>query len=394
MSAILPGATIGIIGGGQLARMMVLEARRMGYRVCVLSPDPSAPAVSLADSWIRGNIDDVAAGERFAHSVDVITVDTEHVPASLLAQLELLRPVRPSPQVLRTVQDRHAQRLFLDAVDAPQPVCVAVDSLRELFHEADRVGFPCVLKSRHAGYDGKGQTVVRERGELASAWANVGSTAAMLEELIDFDFEISVLLARNPGGEVRFFPIAHNVHRHHVLHATMAPARIDTAVEHEAKRIANRIANALDHVGMMAVEMFVVDGTRLLVNEIAPRPHNSGHYTFGACVTSQFEQHIRAVVDLPLGDPSLSRPAVMVNLFGDLWTDGVPDWTPVLSKPEVRLHLYGKVEPRPGRKMGHVLVLDPDPYRGLRTGEALLDGLRARCADGPKSEIENSTCAS
>lgn len=394
MSAILPGATIGIIGGGQLARMMVLEARRMGYRVCVLSPDPSAPAVSLADSWIRGNIDDVAAGERFAHSVDVITVDTEHVPASLLAQLELLRPVRPSPQVLRTVQDRHAQRLFLDAIDAPQPVCVAVDSLRELSHEADRIGFPCVLKSRHAGYDGKGQTVVREQGELASAWANVGSTAAMLEELIDFDFEISVLLARNPRGEVRFFPIAHNVHRHHVLHATMAPARIDTAVEHEAKRIANRIANALDHVGMMAVEMFVVDGTRLLVNEIAPRPHNSGHYTFGACVTSQFEQHIRAVVDLPLGDPSLSRPAVMVNLFGDLWTDGVPDWTPVLSKPEVRLHLYGKVEPRPGRKMGHVLVLDPDPYRGLRTGEALLDGLRARCADGPKSEIENSTCAS
>ena len=394
MSAILPGATIGIIGGGQLARMMVLEARRMGYRVCVLSPDPSAPAVSLADSWIRGNIDDVAAGERFAHSVDVITVDTEHVPASLLAQLELLRPVRPSPQVLRTVQDRHAQRLFLDAIDAPQPVCVAVDSLRELSHEADRIGFPCVLKSRHAGYDGKGQTVVREQGELASAWTNVGSTAAMLEELIDFDFEISVLLARNPRGEVRFFPIAHNVHRHHVLHATMAPARIDTAVEHEAKRIANRIANALDHVGMMAVEMFVVDGTRLLVNEIAPRPHNSGHYTFGACVTSQFEQHIRAVVDLPLGDPSLSRPAVMVNLFGDLWTDGVPDWTPVLSKPEVRLHLYGKVEPRPGRKMGHVLVLDPDPYRGLRTGEALLDGLRARCADGPKSEIENSTCAS
>lgn len=394
MSAILPGATIGIIGGGQLARMMVLEARRMGYRVCVLSPDPSAPAVSLADSWIRGNIDDVAAGERFAHSVDVITVDTEHVPASLLAQLELLRPVRPSPQVLRTVQDRHAQRLFLDAVDAPQPVCVAVDSLPELFHEADRVGFPCVLKSRHAGYDGKGQTVVREQGELASAWANVGSTAAMLEELIDFDFEISVLLARNPGGEVRFYPIAHNVHRHHVLHATMAPARIDTAVEHEAKRIANRIANALDHVGMMAVEMFVVDGTRLLVNEIAPRPHNSGHYTFGACVTSQFEQHIRAIADLPLGDPSLPRPAVMVNLFGDLWTDGVPDWTPVLSKPEVRLHLYGKAEPRPGRKMGHVLVLDPDPYRALRTGEALLDGLRARCADGPKSEIENSTCVS
>jgi len=393
MSALLPGATIGIIGGGQLARMMILEARRMGYRACVLSPDPAAPAVSLADRWIEGNLDDVEAGERFARSVDVITVDTEHVPASVLAELELLRPVRPSSQVLRTVQDRNAQRRFLDSVDAPQPVCVSVDSLAELQREAHRVGFPCVLKSRHAGYDGKGQTVVREHADLAKAWANVGSSGAMLEELIEFDFEISVLLARNPKGEVRFYPIAHNVHRHHVLHTTMAPARLDAAVEREAKRIAHRIANTLDHVGMMAVEMFVVDGTRVLVNEIAPRPHNSGHYTFGACVTSQFEQHIRAVLDLPLGDPSLPRPAVMVNLFGDLWSAGVPDWTPILSRPEARLHLYGKSEPRPGRKMGHVLLLDDDPYRALQTGEALLETLSGASADAAVADFE-MTCSS
>jgi 5-(carboxyamino)imidazole ribonucleotide synthase len=247
-----------------------------------------------------------------------------------------------------------------------------------------------VLKSRHAGYDGKGQTVVREHADLAKAWANVGSSGAMLEELIDFDFEISVLLARNPRGEVRFYPIAHNVHRHHVLHTTMAPARLDAAVEHEAKRIAHRIANTLDHVGMMAVEMFVVDGTRLLVNEIAPRPHNSGHYTFGACVTSQFEQHIRAVLDLPLGDPSLSRPAVMVNLFGDLWSAGVPDWTPILSRPEARLHLYGKSEPRPGRKMGHVLLLDDDPYRALQTGEALLETLSGASADRMAADLQTT----
>ena len=392
MSAILPGATIGIMGGGQLARMMALEARRMGYRVCVLAPDPEAPAVSLADLWIRGGIDDAAAAERFARSVDVITVDSEHVPASLLAQLGLMLPVRPSPQVLRTVQDRRAQRRFLDTVDAPQPTCVSVNSLDELLREAEIVGFPCVLKSRHAGYDGKGQTVVRHPDELATAWANVGRSAAMLEELIDFDFEISVLLARNPRDEVRFYPIAQNVHRHHVLRTTMAPARVDGSLEREAKRIAHRIAIALDHVGMLAVEMFVVGGTRLLVNEIAPRPHNSGHFTFGACVTSQFEQHVRAVLDLPLGDPSLSRPAVMVNLFGDLWTDGVPDWTLVLSKPEARLHLYGKSEPRPGRKMGHVLLLDDDPCRALRTGEALLESLTGASANGAPAGLE-TTCS-
>jgi 5-(carboxyamino)imidazole ribonucleotide synthase len=173
---------------------------------------------------------------------------------------------------------------------------------------------------------------------------------------------------------MRFYPVAYNVHRHHVLHATMAPAPLSESVEREALRIASTIANALDHAGMMAVEMFLV-GSELLVNEIAPRPHNSGHYTFGACVTSQFEQHVRAVLGLPLGDPSLSRPAVMVNLFGDLWRDGDPDWTPVLARPEARLHLYGKTEARPGRKMGHVLLLDDDPHRALRNGEALLERL-------------------
>ncbi|MGB5284324.1 MAG: 5-(carboxyamino)imidazole ribonucleotide synthase, partial [Polyangiales bacterium] len=353
----LPGATVGIIGGGQLARMMAIEARRMGYRVCVLAPHADEPAVPLADVWIAGAIDDVEAAERLAKSVDVVTVDSEHVPASLLAYIELIRPVRPSPSVLRTIQDRHAQRRFLDRIGAPQPLCVAVDSLAELGEAVETVGLPCVLKSRHAGYDGKGQAVIRSSGQLEASWEKVGRASSMLEELVPFDAEISVLLARAPDGEMRFYPVAYNVHREHVLRATMAPAPLPRSVERDALEISRSIADELDHVGMLAIEMFLV-GSELLVNEIAPRPHNSGHYTFGACVTSQFEQHIRAVLGLPLGDPSLSTPAVMLNLFGDLWRDGDPDWMPILSLPEARLHLYGKAEPRPGRKMGHVLLLD------------------------------------
>jgi 5-(carboxyamino)imidazole ribonucleotide synthase len=375
MSALLPGATIGIIGGGQLARMMTLEARRMGYRVCILAPNADDPAVPLADLWIPGAMSDADAGQRLAKSVDVITVDSEHVPASLLADLELICPVRPSSRVLRIVQDRRAQRSFLHDIHTPQPRCVAVSSLAELEAEVELVGLPCVLKSRRAGYDGKGQAVIRQRHEIESAWESIGRSPAMLEEFVSFDAEISVLLARNPSGEVRFYPVAYNVHRHHVLHATLAPAPVDRSVEQDAQRIASSIVAALDHTGMLAVELFLV-GSELLVNEIAPRPHNSGHYTFGACATSQFEQHVRAVAGLPLGDPSLSRPAVMVNLFGDLWQDGDPDWTPILSQPEAKLHLYGKSEPRPGRKMGHVLLLGDDPQRALRTGESLLETLR------------------
>ncbi|MGD8318361.1 MAG: 5-(carboxyamino)imidazole ribonucleotide synthase [Myxococcales bacterium] len=377
MTSLLPGATLGVMGGGQLARMMSLEARRMGYRVCVLAADQGAPAVAVSDEWVQGEVDDLDASKQLALSVDVITLDTEHVPASILADLETIRPVRPSASVLRTVQDRRLQRSFLENIGAPQPRCRPVSSLAELSEAASALGFPCVLKTRRAGYDGKGQAMIRSANELDSAWSAIGQQPAMLEEFVTFDFEISVLLARNPSGELRFYPVAHNVHRNHVLHTTVAPAPISRSVEIDAFDIASRIANALDHVGMMAVEMFLVGGETLLVNEIAPRPHNSGHYTFGACVTSQFEQHVRAVLDLPLGDTSLPRPAAMVNLLGDLWRDGPPDWSQVLSRPEARLHLYGKTDPRPGRKMGHVLIVDEDPSAALRTGEDLLRRLES-----------------
>lgn len=391
MTSLLPGATLGVIGGGQLARMMVLEARRMGYRVCVLAPDRMEPAVTLADEWVEGELDDMQAAEKLAKIADVVTVDTEHVPASILTYLEHLLPVRPAASVLRTVQDRRVQRRFLDEIGVAQPHWSPVLSVEELKDAASRVGFPCVLKRAHAGYDGKGQRTVRDLSELAEAWDAIGGGPAIVEEFVRFDCEVSALLARNPRGEVCFYPMAHNTHRNHVLRTTIAPAGLDPALEEHGCELAARIASSLDHVGMMAVEMYLVGGDTLLVNEIAPRPHNSGHYTFGACVTSQFEQHVRAVFDLPLGDPALPRPAAMVNLFGDLWTDGEPDWMQVLLQPEAHLHLYGKAEARPGRKMGHLLVVDEDPRIALQTAEKLLARLESRTPEGAESERARPT---
>ena len=387
MSSLLPGSTLGIIGGGQLARMMTLEARRMGYRCGVLAEAPDAPAVPLADVWVEGELSDLAAAEKLARSCDVITLDTEHVPASMLGDLEQIRPVRPSASVLRTIQDRRMQREFLESIDAPQPKCGPVSTLEELESQTARIGFPCVLKSRQSGYDGKGQAVIRDESELRTAWTSIGEQPAMLEEFVSFECEISVLLARNPRGEIRFYPVALNKHESQVLRTTLAPAPIAPSVEVDAFDIAARIASALDHVGMMAVELFLVGGTNLLVNEIAPRPHNSGHYTFGGCATSQFEQHVRAVLDLPLGDTSLPRPAAMVNLFGDLWRDGEPDWAQVFAHPDAHLHLYDKAEPRPGRKMGHILILSEDLSSAVKTGEDILARLEARLVSSGHVEL-------
>jgi 5-(carboxyamino)imidazole ribonucleotide synthase len=391
MKALLPGATIGIIGGGQLARMMTLEARRMGYRVSVLSPDRLDPSVSLADHWVEGELDDVEAAEKLAKISDVVTVDTEHVPASMLSQLERLVAVRPSASVLRTVQDRRVQRDFLDEVQVAQPRWSPVHGPGELEAAASEVGFPCVLKRAHAGYDGKGQRIISGASQLAGAWDSIGGGPAIVEEFVRFDCEVSVLLARNPAGEVRFYPLAHNTHRNHVLRTTVAPAPVGAEVARDGFELAATIANALDHIGMMAVEMYLVGGKTLLVNEIAPRPHNSGHYTFGACVTSQFEQHVRAVSGLPLGDPSLPRPSAMINLFGDLWVHGEPDWSQVFCTPEARLHLYDKADARPGRKMGHVLVIDEDPEQALATCEAVMARLEGAAGEDHSPEISSQS---
>ncbi len=358
MSAILPGATIGFLGGGQLARMMALEARRMGYRIAILDPDPDGPAGQVADHCIEGSFDDVDAAQRLAEHSQVVTLDTEHIPAEVLERIEKTTPVRPSADVLRIIQDRLNQRRFIEAQGAPQVRWAAVSDPESLKEAGESIGFPCILKTRRSGYDGKGQARIERATDLADGWEAIGKAPAVMEAFVDFDREISTLLARGVDGEIRFHPLAHNDHRHHILHISRAPADVPPEMARQAQEIGEGLATALGHIGMIAAELFVKRDGSLLVNEIAPRTHNSGHYTFGACVTSQFEQHVRATCGLPLGDPSLQRPAVMLNLLGDLWSGGEPDWTSVWSHPSAHLHLYGKASARPGRKMGHVLVVD------------------------------------
>ena len=383
MNVVWPGGTIGIIGGGQLARMLALEARRMGYRIAVLDPEPEGPAAQVADICVTGAFDNLEAAETLAEHSDVITLDTEHVPAELLERLETMKPVRPSANVLRIVQDRLEQRRFLEAQGVPQARIAPVSDAESLRAAASVVGFPCVLKTRRSGYDGKGQARVDRGDELDDAWRALGEAPALIESFVDFEKEISVLLARDLDGKVRFHPIAENTHRRHILHTSRVPARIPAELVSQAEKLGARIASALGHVGMMAIELFVTREGGLLVNEIAPRTHNSGHYTFGACATSQFEQHVRAICGLPLGDPSLLRPAVMLNLLGDLWRDGSPAWRTVLSHPTARLHLYGKKRASAGRKMGHILILDDDIHDADEVAETIATELERNVATLP-----------
>ncbi len=381
-----PGSTIGVIGGGQLARMMAIEARRAGYRIAILDPDPTGPAGQLADLRIEGAWDDVGPAQELARASDVVTIDTEHVPADLLEAVSAHAPVRPSAAVLRAVQDRRAQRRFLAENRLPQVRHALLSRPADLPAAVERVGFPALLKTSRGGYDGRGQVRVAAAEDLPKAWKEIGEAPAVLETFVPFAKEISVLLARTEAGEIRFHPIAENVHRHQILRTTSVPAEIPSELVARAEEIGRRIATALGHVGMMAVELFVTNDGELLVNEIAPRVHNSGHFTFGACATSQFEQHLRAICGLPLGETLLLRPAVMLNLLGDLWRPGPPDWTAVLRHPSAHLHLYGKKRPFPGRKMGHVLVLADTVEEARRTAETIaidLEGLDESRREGP-----------
>jgi len=372
---ILPGGTIGVLGGGQLGRMMALAARRMGYRILVLDPSATCPTAQVADGVVVGALNDVAAGKKLAEQVDVITLDTEHVPADVLDQLEAITPVRPAASVLRTIQDRQTQKQFLDKLGLPQATWAPATTPAELDAALARLGRPAIVKVRRAGYDGKGQVRIEPDGDAHAELAKLRGEPAVAEELVRFAREVSVILARGLGGEIRIYPLAENVHRRHILHTTRAPAPMSDAGRKRAEEIGVTVAEALGHVGVIAVEMFELPDGRLLVNEIAPRTHNSGHYTYGACATTQFEQHVRAVCGLPLGDPRALTGAVMVNLIGDLWRDGPPAWRAVLERPEARLHLYGKDAPAPGRKMGHIVLLDDDTDRALATAEQMITAL-------------------
>jgi 5-(carboxyamino)imidazole ribonucleotide synthase len=351
---ILPGQTIGILGGGQLGRMFAIAARRMGYHVHALDPTPESPTGQVADYEVIAAYDDLDAARRFAFGVDVVTFEFENVPAETLAAIEEIRPVFPSPFVLQTTRHRLREKEFLSTHGFPVAPYRRVDSVESLQQAIGELGVPCILKTAEFGYDGKGQSTIRDAAQSARAWDGLGAPVGVLEGFVRFDREISVIGARGSEGVFHHLPPFENEHSKHILDVTMYPARISKSVNNRAAEIATKLADALDLHGVMCVEMFVV-GDDVIVNEIAPRPHNSGHLTIDAFTISQFEMQLRAVCGLPLATslPNCSA-AAMANLLGDLWNDGTPNWAAALADPRVKLHLYGKQIARPGRKMGHL----------------------------------------
>ena len=361
---ILPGATLGLLGGGQLGRMFTVAARTLGYRVTVLDPDPLSPAAEFATGHLTTAYTDPGSLAELARECSAVTTEFENAPAEALDALADRTVVRPSGASVAIAQDRRREKGFFEERDFPVGAFAPIESPADFGPALARVKLPALLKTARFGYDGKGQARIESRPDLERAFAQWKGVPCVLEELLALEREISVILARSAEGEIAVFPVAENRHAHGILDMTIAPARIAPPLAIEATGLASRIAAALDYVGVMAVEMFVVGG-RLLVNEIAPRPHNSGHYTIDACRTSQFEQQVRVLCGLPLGDPSPHTPAVMVNLLGDIWRGGEPRWESVLEHAGAHLHLYGKRDARPGRKMGHVTVCEPDAVRAL-----------------------------
>lgn len=369
MEPIVPPATIGMLGGGQLGRYALVAARLMGYRTMVLEPDPNAPAGSVADVHLVAAYDDEEALRRLGDECSVVTTEFENPPAASLDTLARRTLVAPSPRAVSIAQDRIREKSFL--VDAGIPVgryaIVDDDS------DDPDVEYPAILKTARLGYDGKGQRMVADASEMRAAWRLFGAVPCVLEEVLDLRAEVSVVVARSASGAFASYPVAENVHVDGVLDLTLVPAAISPRLADRAVGLGLAIADALDYVGVLAVEFFVI-GDDLLVNELAPRPHNSGHWTLDVAQTSQFEQQIRAVCGLTLGDTSMSHPgAAMVNLLGDLWADGEPDWASALQSGRAALHLYGKTAARPGRKMGHLTTWGP-------RGQAELTATGARAA--------------
>ena len=354
---ILPGATLGLLGGGQLGRMFTVAARTLGYRVTVLDPDPLSPAAEFATGHLNTGYTDPAALDELARTCAAVTTEFENAPAAALDAIAARTVVRPAGASVAVAQDRRREKAFFAERGFPLGAWAAIETAADIPAALARVKLPALLKTARLGYDGKGQARIARAAELERTWQQWKSAPCVLEELLALEREVSVVLARSDDGAVAVFPVAENRHAGGILDVTIAPARITPALAREATELAARMAAELGYVGVMAVEMFVVGG-RLLVNEIAPRPHNSGHYTIDACRTSQFEQQVRVLCGLPLGDPSQHTPAVMVNLLGDIWRGREPDWAAVLKHPGAHLHLYGKRDARPGRKMGHVTVCE------------------------------------
>jgi 5-(carboxyamino)imidazole ribonucleotide synthase len=352
-----PGSVIGVLGGGQLGRMLAIAARQMGYRIHTLAPGADTPAGQIADVAVNAAYDDLDAIRAFARHVDVLTFEFENISAEAVSAAADLVPVRPNGRALHVAQHRLREKTFLADLGLPVGPFAPIDSLEALTAAIGSIGCPAVLKTAAFGYDGKGQARIDRPDQAAAAWQAIGEQPAVLEAFIDLEGEISVIAARGLDGAFVHYGAIHNTHRHHILDLSVAPAAVPRELAAQAVEIARTIVTAFDYVGVMGVELFIARGGRLLVNELAPRPHNSGHLTIDACRTSQFEQQLRAVCGLPLGSPEQLRPAAMANLLGDLWSDGEPDWAAACREQDVKLHLYGKTEARPGRKMGHLTAL-------------------------------------
>ena len=356
----LPGSTVGVMGGGQLGRMFAIAARRMGYRVHTFSPDADTPTGQLADLEVVAGYEDEEAVRNFARGIDVLTFEFENIPVQSVEWAAEHCEVRPSGHVLHVCQHRLREKEFLSGAGLPLPRFAPVDSEAALREAVKTIGLPSVLKTAAFGYDGKGQRKLEPGTDLGEVWATFEGRRAVLEQWVTYEKEVSVIVARGVAGQTLSYPVCENLHRNHILDVTVVPARIPDPVAAAARELAVHVAEALGIVGLLAVEMFLLADGSLLINELAPRPHNSGHFSFDASVTSQFEQQLRAVCGLPLGSTDLLRPAAMANLLGDVWTPGEPDWRAAAEFPDVKLHLYGKAGPRPGRKMGHLVAFGSD----------------------------------
>jgi 5-(carboxyamino)imidazole ribonucleotide synthase len=367
VSAILPGATIGILGGGQLGRMTAMAARSLGYRVQVMDPDPSCPARFVVDACFEGSWDDAKAAADLARGCDVVTLEIEQISLESLRAAQRYAPVRPGEAVLAIIQDRIAQKEWLAARQFPVGQFRPIRSLDDMRAALDGFNHDCFVKSARGGYDGRSQLRITPRsGESAElGWRALGQRPCIAEQAIALEREISVLVARTPSGAVKSFPSATNHHENQILAWSVIPSSIPPAMEAEAQHIARSLAEQLTLEGILAVEMFVAQDGKLLINELAPRPHNSYHASERSCVVSQFEQHVRAVCDLPLGITDVLRPAAIANLLGDVWAEGQPHFDRALEVDSVRLHLYEKHTARPGRKMGHLSAIGDTPEEAV-----------------------------
>lgn len=371
---ILPGATLGVLGSGQLGRMFAIAARRLGYRVHVYSPDVNTPAGQVSDREFSAAYNDLEQLAEFARSVDVVTFEFENVPAAVTDCIQKYCPVHPSGYVLSVAQNRIREKSTLRDAGLAVPEFREVTTAEELRAAVSELGTPSVVKTASSGYDGKGQAVVHNVDQVEEIWAEIATDQAILEQFVDFDCELSVVGARNVRGEIVHYGPFLNAHTNHILDVTLCPSGLPEDVNARAIKVACQVFNCLDVVGVLCVELFVTKDGQVLINEIAPRPHNSGHLTIDAHNTCQFEQQVRAICSLPLGDASQHTNAAMANVLGDMWSNAEPNWSALLAT-DAKLHLYGKAEARPGRKMGHVTAFGNSINDADRTVREARDSL-------------------